>query len=276
MRNPKYMTSKFDGTCSDCERHVAAGETIYWLSRGVIECADCARINQREPVSTAARAQRTAQPAQPATPSQPAGASFQYGTGNPDVTQFDPALSWDDTPPVPGKSIGDTGASVRDPHAASNRLIAAAVARDPELRAQVTTAPVQSDERDGMDHCDDCNGLAELSHHDGSGLALCGDCESKHDERIAAREQIPAKDSTRAVVELSAARIKRDAESPSAPDLDPLSATVCDLLVTLVNCIDRLDADQCDALRSHANRYSADSASGSRRRLWQSLGRAIS
>ncbi len=44
------MISKFPGRCDRCGRHVDAGETIRWLSRGKIECSDC--INTEIPHET--------------------------------------------------------------------------------------------------------------------------------------------------------------------------------------------------------------------------------
>jgi len=40
-KSAKQITAKYDGTCSCCGRHVDAGEPITWLSKGIIECADC-------------------------------------------------------------------------------------------------------------------------------------------------------------------------------------------------------------------------------------------
>jgi len=36
-----YMISKYSGKCSKCGERVEAGEAIYWLARGQIECNDC-------------------------------------------------------------------------------------------------------------------------------------------------------------------------------------------------------------------------------------------
>jgi hypothetical protein len=36
-----YMISKYSGKCSNCGERVEAGEAIYWLARGQIECNDC-------------------------------------------------------------------------------------------------------------------------------------------------------------------------------------------------------------------------------------------
>ena len=52
------------------------------------------------------------------------------------------------------------------------------------------------------------------------------------------------------------------------PSLDPQAQTVCDLLVTLVNAIDRMSTDQCATVKQHAQDFWLNSASASRRELW--------
>jgi hypothetical protein len=204
----KYMTAKYDGTCSACGTATHAGERIAWYSRGVIECGDCMpdEIDAQRP---------SAQPAPVAKRS--------------DAPAIDPALDWDDSEPEAGASIGGVSVPVQT----------APVTVAPN---GATMQPVQSDERDAM-------------------------------SASASDDSEPGSDATRRVVELSAARIARTVGEP-APDLDALTATVADLLVTLVNCLDRLDVDQCDALRAHALHY-ANGASGPRARLWQALARTV-
>ena len=80
-RQPKVMTSKFDGTCSACQRHVNAGETIRWLARGTIECSDCMGVSD-------APAQPQQQPNQPAK-----------------SDAWRAAMTWDDDTPQPGASL---------------------------------------------------------------------------------------------------------------------------------------------------------------------------
>lgn len=254
----KQMMSRFKSKCRECDAPIAAGDPITWHGKGAgVSCSACEPVDLRAFYTPGG----VTQPDAPQAPQAP--------QAQPNAPAFDPALSWDDAPPAPGKSIGDSGIKTADALAALDKVRAAhgidveacAKARDAADAATTapngaTMTPVQSDERDAI--------AADAAAYNAAQQKRNADASRK-----------AAHDSTRAVVELAAQRVKRDAERESAPALDPLAATVCDLLVTLVNCIDRLDSDQCDALRTHANRYSADSASGSRRRLWQSLGRAI-
>lgn len=236
-RQPRFITSKFDGRCADCGRETRAGERVFWRARGEVECGDCAAFNGRDIDSVPA--------AQPAAP--------QQSAPQPQSGDFHAALSWDDTPPARGASIAQRNSAPTD---------------SAPLKLGGNMRTVRMDQRES---CDDCGKLAELSHHDATGLALCHDCEAKHDERIAEREQVPT---AAPVVELAAKRIA-DTVSEPAPELDATCATVCDLLVTLVNAVDRLDSEQCDALRATALHYANDSASGTRRRTWQAFARFI-
>jgi hypothetical protein len=255
MKTPKWMTSKFRGHCDTCGRDVAAGESIYWKSRGVIDCEDCASGSA---------------PSQPSGP-QPIASDAKVKR---DADAFGAALTWDDAPPDAGASLGAnrvsypaTGVSAIPCDNMPAQPIESQRFIDTRTGDIVTQVPVSE-----IAHFEKYSGPRAVGEIDTG----CDQFKRANAARNAIDPVVPvAKDATRAVVELAAQRVKRDAEREHAPELDALSLTVFDLLVTLVNCLDRLDADQCDALRSHANRASAESASGSRRRLWQSLGRSI-
>ena len=149
-RQPRFITSKFDGKCADCGRDTRAGERVYWRARGEVECGDCAAFNGRD-----------------GAPAVVAAAPVAQSVG----ADSDPAMTWDDTPPSAGASIGQRNGT--DPHAASNRLIANAVARDPSLIAD--TGRKFGAHHPNADNCDECGRLDELSHNDHTGTALCGE-----------------------------------------------------------------------------------------------------
>jgi hypothetical protein len=74
--------------------------------------------------------------------------------------------------------------------------------------------------------------------------------------------------------ELPAARILKTVQS-DRPELTPAAATLVDMLVTIVNAIDRLTVDDCEAVAAHCLHFANETASGSRRRAFQSLARTI-
>jgi hypothetical protein len=76
------------------------------------------------------------------------------------------------------------------------------------------------------------------------------------------------------VTELAAARIARTVAT-DRPQLSQSAAIVADLLVSLINALDRLDIDDTEALSTTCIHFANESASGSRRRLWQSIARTI-
>ena len=84
MRTAKHMISKYDGTCDDCGRKIHAGEQIYWISRGVVQCSDCMPYNDNAPAAT--------------MPNSNAGS-------------WSNALAWNSAPP-PGASINASPAPV--------------------------------------------------------------------------------------------------------------------------------------------------------------------
>ncbi len=59
------------------------------------------------------------------------------------------------------------------------------------------------------------------------------------------------------------------------PSLDPQAQTVCDLLVTLVNAVDRLSTDQIQTVYLHARDFAQNSASESRAHLWRNFSSAL-
>lgn len=91
QKTPRTMQSKFDSTCCDCGRHIDKGETILYLGRNRAQCDVCMLSGQ--PISV--------------TPGKPAS----------NAQAWHDALSWDDSEPVAGDSIGftdSTGNNYRD------------------------------------------------------------------------------------------------------------------------------------------------------------------
>lgn len=92
-----YMISKFAGTCNRCGDRVEAGEAIYWLSRGKIECNDC--------TGGAAFNAVMGNPASiPANQPKPAATNL---TGD----KWAAAMSWDSSAPSAGASIAATASA---------------------------------------------------------------------------------------------------------------------------------------------------------------------
>lgn len=210
------MTSRYAGTCADCGATINIGDPILWLSRGTVVCADCdaaGYTNNGQPIAAAA----TARPIDSNT--------ISNAKRDNDPTGSDAwlaALDWDSTKPQAGASIGQQVSTTADrkpdsdPHAASNRLIAAAVKRDPTIAPTVETKPA----------------------------------------------------------ELNATRVLKTIQA-DRPELNQAAAIVADMLVTLVNAIDRLDIEQCESIAAHCLHYANETASGSRRRIWQQFARTI-
>ena len=90
MRQPKHMISKFRGVCDTCGRDIETGETIYWKSRGIVDCVDCAPPDGIQPKQP----KQAAKPAQPQQPAQSAPSSNAWSD----------ALAWN-AAPAPGESI---------------------------------------------------------------------------------------------------------------------------------------------------------------------------
>lgn len=245
MKQPRFITSKFDGRCADCGRETRAGERVYWRARGEIECGDCAAFNGRENAGAAVQAAPAAQPA-----AAPSG-------------DFDPALTWDDTPPSAGASIGNRNGVPQRVHVPTVQVqpVPEQCDNGAALKLSGNMKTVRMDNRA---ECDDCGTLAELSHVDSVGLALCHDCEVKADAA-----QVP--DNVR---ELSARRIEK-AVNGEAPELDTLESMARDTIVTLVNALDRMSDEQCANVYAHLIRYGAESTRQSRAVLFREISLAI-
>ena len=74
MKQAKIMISKFNGVCNICRSAVNAGDSIKWISKGVVECMACA--DTAAPVTVDSVSDKWAA-----------------------------AMSWDDEAPAPGASI---------------------------------------------------------------------------------------------------------------------------------------------------------------------------
>jgi len=87
-----YMISKFAGTCNRCGDRVEAGEAIYWLARGKIECNDCTGGAAYDAVS----GNTTSALKSPASDS--------------NGDKWAAAMDWDNSAPSAGASIAATAA----------------------------------------------------------------------------------------------------------------------------------------------------------------------
>ena len=82
------MTSRFDGRCSNCRAHILKGEAMKWVSKGVVECMDCASL--------------------PTPQENMRGISPLAGipvTVDSVANQWADAMSWEEEAPAPGSSI---------------------------------------------------------------------------------------------------------------------------------------------------------------------------
>lgn len=83
-RTPRSMTNKFDSTCGDCGRAVDKGETILYHGRGYIQCNDCAPAN-----------------------------TIPNNAKPTNEQSWSDMLSWDDSQPEKGASIGGVATPVK-------------------------------------------------------------------------------------------------------------------------------------------------------------------
>ena len=92
-KSPKIMTARYPGKCDRCGRHVEAGETITWITRGVIECRHCT-------TGTASAV--------------PVTGKFAPDANGSDADAWATAMSWDSAP-EPGASITPKKRRVKRP-----------------------------------------------------------------------------------------------------------------------------------------------------------------
>lgn len=86
-KQSKIMTSRFDSHCDNCRNGIQAGDTIKWVSKGVVECMDCASL------PTPQENMRGIAPL--------AGVPTVGSVAD----QWTAAMSWEETAPEPGSSI---------------------------------------------------------------------------------------------------------------------------------------------------------------------------
>ena len=251
MRTPKRLDSRYPGKCADCGDPIAAGDPILWLRKGTVVCADCDATNYD------AAGNRISAPAtgdtKPATPA---------------AGDWAAALAWNSTAPKPGESIGlNPDAIAPAKPAESQPRIVSQLFRDKRTGEIVETVPVHE-----IAHFEKYPGNCAPGQFDTPPRKPAA--ESQPDIHLGDAGTKPADSVPAPVAELSAARIARTIET-APPELCAQSATVRDLLVVLINALDRLDVDQCESLAAHCIHFANDTASGSRRRNWQSIARII-
>ena len=162
------------------------------------------------------------------------------------------ALAWNDTAPQPGASIGTAVTQPNQAPAIQAPAIRSQLFRDTRTGEIVSRVPVVD-----IAHFEKYAGDRQAGEFD----APPGDDQAKGDDQAAP-------------VELAAARIIRTVNA-DRPQLSNQAATVTDILVTLVNAIDRLTVDDCEAIAAHCLHFANETVSGSRRRAWQQFARTI-
>lgn len=90
--NPRYMNSKFQSRCCDCDSVINAGERIRYLGRSKAQCSAC----------------------MPPEVNAPQNANTGVSAANSGDAWAD-ALAWDDATPEPGESIGGQPIGKLDP-----------------------------------------------------------------------------------------------------------------------------------------------------------------
>ena len=289
MRQPKRLDSRYPGKCADCGDPIAAGDPILWLRKGTVVCADCDAAHYD------AAGNRISAPAtgdtKPATPA---------------AGDWAAALAWNSTAPKPGESIGlnpdaiapakpdnsrgtckkcgaeyrfnnltchDKGYCTRDcmNAAESQPRIVSQLFRDKRTGEIVETVPVHE-----IAHFEKYPGNCAPGQFD-TPPRKPADAHAASNRLIAAavkRDPTIAPTVETKPAELNAARVLKTVQA-DRPELNQAAAIVADMLVTLVNAIDRLDVDQCESIAAHCLHFANETASGSRRRIWQQFARTI-
>ena len=139
----------------------------------------------------------------------------------------------------------------------------------------------------GVIHCEDCmqtpNDTPDAIQDDSWASALAWD--TKQPQPVASSPQANIRRVTAAADKAPVQRITKPAkpvvvdftrsETGERPELDLQAQTVCDLLVTLINAVDRLTSDQRHAIYCHALDFGRNSASESRAKLWREFAQVI-
>lgn len=162
----KQMKSKFHNTCKACGDTIYPGDEIAHLRKGHAEHIECYR------------ARTAANPSNDTiTPTVPTGTS--------QVDDWSTALGWNETAPEPGASIGNT--------TQDNATIGINVQRVPakcdNIPPSIQNGPESNDNGPATGACDRCETIAELSHNDTTGTALCADCNTAVDAVVAGRDE---------------------------------------------------------------------------------------
>lgn len=242
MKQPKRLNSRFPGTCADCGTKVNTGEPILWLRKNTIVCSDCDAAGYDDA-------------------GQPIGSANSAPAGD-----WSAALAWNDTPPAPGASIGINADRVATVTPADR--VAAAKPADDKRAADIAAASRPAITSTKFRNNTTGEIVARVPLHDIANY-------SKYDGPIAAGGFVnPPRPETDSAPELPAARVLKTVNA-ERPELNNTAATVVDLLVTIVNALDRLDIDDAEKIAAHCLHFANDTASGSRRRVWQSLARTI-
>lgn len=257
MTQPKRLQSRFPGACHDCGAHVATGEPILWLRKNTIVCADCDAAGYDDagrPIGTPATV----------TDSTPAG-------------DWSAALAWNDKPPAPGESIGinsDTIAPAKP--APAKPAIKSSLFRDTRTGEIVARVPIH--ELASFQKYTGDKTPGEFDNPPAPNFRECKTCGTKyHHNNLACHgngfcsEKCAQTDSLLAD---TAVRIVKTAQA-DRPQLTATAATLVDMLVTIVNAIDRLTVDECETVAAHCTHLANETASGSRRRAFESLARTI-
>lgn len=190
------------------------------------------------------------------TPAQPAKAQ-----------SWQDALAWDDSAPDAGASIGGTATATR-----------------PKLeKADYVTQKVNKVHYLNDNECEHCGIVAELSHHDATGQALCIDCEKHHDQLADTGQQIIEQAQAKATnQQWKGDDQTRRLEAAKVDPLDDISATdraealTTELLLILVNAIDVAGISGRHSLQAFCKQNASRSIDMStRQHLWHGIGQAI-
>lgn len=159
------------------------------------------------------------------------------------------ALAWDSDEPAAGSSIGGTATAVKAPAKVS------------------PIKPV-----DNRDNCEHCGALAELSHHDATGQALCNDCEKHHDQMAADDAERMARIGTE-IIDQAAAKVDPLDDISNA---DRAEALTSELLIILVNAIDVSGISGRHTLAAFCQDNAKRSIDmSSRQHIWNGIRKAI-